>query len=273
MRFSFTKMHGAGNDFIFADDSARLWSTDAERIRKICDRHRGIGADGVILLRKEKDGDPIRMDYYNSDGSPASLCGNGLRCAASFAFRNGLSGGKKQMSFLSGGNLLQAEIMDESGETARVEILCTEPFRPYELSSDETVYKGGAGVPHAIKIVPELKLEHLDVDGEGRRLRFHEAFRPEGTNADFISLPADPGAPVVIRTYERGVEAETLACGTGCAATGMVLHLFFGFPEKVSLLCRGGDRIGIEILKEQGNLKGVFLTGPAKTVFTGEIQA
>ncbi len=273
MNFSFTKMHGAGNDFIFADDSARLWNTDAESIRKICDRHRGIGADGLILLRREKDGDPIRMNYYNRDGSPASLCGNGLRCAASFAFRNGLTGGKKQMSFLSGGNLLQAEIMDENGETARVEIVCTEPFRAYELSPGETVYKGGAGVPHAVKIVPEWKLEHLDVDGEGRRLRLHERFQPEGANVNFISLPVDQGMPVLIRTYERGVEAETLACGTGCASAGMVLHSFFGFPEKVSLLCRGGDRIGIEISKEQGNLKGVFLTGPAKTVFTGEIQS
>lgn len=273
MRFSFTKMHGAGNDFIFADDSARFWHTDAENIRKICDRHRGIGADGLILLRKEKGDGPIQMDYYNSDGSPASLCGNGLRCAASFAFRNGLSDGKKQMSFLSGGNLLHAEIVDDEGETARVEILCTEPFRPYELSEEETVYKGGAGVPHAVKVVPELKLEHLDVDAEGKRLRFHEKFGEAGANTDFISLPDEAGAPVLIRTYERGVEAETLACGTGCASAGMVLHQFFGFPEKVSLLCRGGDRIGIEILKEEGNLKGVFLTGPAKTVFTGEIQA
>ncbi|MBP3393995.1 MAG: diaminopimelate epimerase, partial [Lentisphaeria bacterium] len=110
----FTKMHGAGNDFILVDDSELKWSRSPEFIAGICDRHLGVGGDGIIYLRKNDGGDVIRMDYYNSDGSGA-VCGNGLRCSASFAYRKGLSGGKKRMVFLAGGNLLSAEVKDDAG--------------------------------------------------------------------------------------------------------------------------------------------------------------
>ena len=268
MKMVFTKMHGAGNDFILVDDSELKWSRSPEFIAGICDRHLGVGGDGIIYLRKNDGGDVIRMDYYNSDGSGA-VCGNGLRCSASFAYRNGLSGGKREMIFLAGGERLRAEIMDAEGFSVKIELCVTEPFRKYLLPDAGAVYKGDVGVPHLVKVVPDTAA--VDVGGEGRRLRFHERFLPDGVNVDFVSLPEKTDSPAAIRTYERGVEDETLACGTGCASAAAVLHQFFGFPEKLSILSRGGDILEIEIIKECNILKGVFLTGPAVTVFTGEL--
>ena len=269
MKMFFSKMHGAGNDFILVDDSSGEWKRSPQRIAEICNRHLGVGGDGMIFLRKTPEDDCIRMDYYNSDGSAAAVCGNGLRCSASFAYRNGLSGGKRKMIFLAGGERLRAEIMDEEGASVKIELCVTEPFRKYRLPDAGTVYKGDVGVPHLVKVVPDT--DAVDVGGEGRRLRFHERFLPDGVNVDFVSLPEKTDSPVVIRTYERGVEDETLACGTGCASAAAVLHRFFGFPEKLSILSRGGDILEIEIIKECNILKGVFLTGPAVTVFTGEL--
>ncbi len=268
MKRVFTKMHGAGNDFILVDDSEGTWSRSPDFIAGICDRHLGVGGDGVIYLCRAGDDDVIRMDYYNSDGSGA-VCGNGLRCAASFAYGKGLSGGKRKMTFLAGGNLLTAEVKDDKGTSIRTELLVTEPFRKYELENSEVVYKGGVGVPHLVKAVPDA--ERIDLCREGRRLRFHERFQPEGANVDFVFFEKKD-RPAVVRTYERGVEDETLACGTGCASTAVVLHQFFGFPEKLSILSRGGDILEIEIMKECNILKGVFLTGPAVTVFEGELS-
>lgn len=269
VKMLFSKMHGAGNDFILINDPAREWSRSPHFIAKLCDRHRGIGGDGVIFLREIPGENLIRMDYYNSDGSAAAVCGNGLRCSASFAYRNGLGGKKKNMTFLAGDNFLRTSIMDDSGDSVKIELLVTEPFRKYELSDFGSVYKGSVGVPHLIKVLSPG--ETVDVGNDGRRLRFHECFQPDGANVDFVSFP-DRKHPVTVRTYERGVEGETLACGTGCASTAVVLHQFFHFPEKVSILSRGGDVLEIEIIKECNILKGVFLTGPAVTVFDGELS-
>lgn len=267
MILSFTKMHGAGNDFIFALRSAFPEKISAELIRSLCDRHRGIGGDGLILLKRESDF--IRMEYFNSDGSPADLCGNGLRCSASYAFRHGMSDGNKTMKFRSGQNELTAEVLDDHGEKIRIELLQTEEFQRFELPGNEVIFKGGVGVPHAVKVVENP--EAVNVREEGHRLRFHEAFAPAGANVDFIAFDRTDSR-IVVRTYERGVEDETLACGTGCASVGIAAHQFLGFGEKISILCRGGDQIEIEIMKNGDILKGVFLTGPAVAVFDGTID-
>ena len=263
-------MHGAGNDFILVNDPGQEWSRSPRFIAKLCDRHRGIGGDGMIFLREVPEENLIRMDYYNSDGSAAAVCGNGLRCSASFAYRNGLSGGKKKMIFLAGGDRLRSEIMDTEGFSVKIELCVTEPFRKYQLQDAGTVYKGNVGVPHLVKVVPDTNA--VNVGGEGRSLRFHKCFLPDGVNVDFVSLPEKTDSPAAIRTYERGVEDETLACGTGCASAAVVLHQFFDFPEKLSILSRGDDVLEIEIIKECNILKGVFLTGPAVTVFDGELS-
>ena len=172
------------------------------------------------------------------------------------------------MTFLSGNNLLSAEICNDEASAVKIELLVTEPFVRYELETGESVFKGAVGVPHVIML--EKDLDALDVVQKGRWLRNHTLFRPAGANVDFVSWEGE-GHPVRIRTYERGVEDETLACGTGCASAAVAGHLFLGFPEKLSILSRGEDIIEVEIIKECNILKGVFLTGPAVAVFEGKL--
>ncbi|MBQ9336356.1 MAG: diaminopimelate epimerase [Lentisphaeria bacterium] len=270
MDLRFDKLHGAGNDFIIADDAEENWPQDPGFIRAICDRHKGIGGDGLILVRAKPGADP-RMVYFNSDGSRAEMCGNGLRCAASFVYRHGLAGGRRCVRLTADDGEHLTEILDEAGTRVKVSLLIAEEFRPVRLENGETVYKGILGVPHAIAVRPDL--EAMDVRKEGAHLRYHPAFQPAGVNVDFIGDPSpDRPGPVAIRTYERGVEDETLACGTGCASTAVVLNRFFGFGEKICLLCRGKDHIEVEIPKECSTLKGVFLSGPAEKAFDGKIS-
>lgn len=275
MHFLFTKMEGAGNDFILSTASPEEFSP--EKIALLCHRKFGIGADGMIFLSplslKEGEEAQLSMAYFNSDGSSAEMCGNGLRCSASFAYKNGLSNGKKKMLFYSGTLIAPAEILDEKGE--RVQILLEEGEKFREYSDGETLlYKGIAGVPHAIMRVPSELQDSFDVDAVGRKYRFSPLFAPEGANIDFLFFTEEERKKGLchIRTYERGVEGETLSCGTGCASSGIVLYDFFDFPEKIRMICRSGTEIGIDILKECNILKKVHLTGPARTVFEGSME-
>lgn len=264
----FVKMHGAGNDFIMADDSTGNWPTSPEFIQALCSRHKGIGGDGLILLKYVSAEKPVEMRYFNSDGSYAAACGNGLRCAASFIY-NFFPGHLKNPILLCGGNLMSGEICNDAGTIVRITMPVTEEFKPYTLESGETVYKGGVGVPHVICVRKDIR--NMDVQKEGSFFRYHPLFQPDGANVDFLELNGKTGT-VLIRTYERGVEGETLACGTGCSSAGVVLHQFFDFPEKVSLLCQGKDQITVEILKNGCNVSKLYLTGPAETVFSGEVD-
>lgn len=271
MKLRFDKMHGAGNDFIVADDSDGNWPVRPESIRELCDRHKGVGGDGLILIRKNSVSGLLQMDYFNSDGSSAAMCGNGLRCAASFVYRHRLADGARKVKLHCGDCVHDTEIINEDGTQVRITLDVSEEFHAVTLENGETVYKGTVGVPHVIAIRKDP--EKTDIRKEGAYLRFHPQFQPEGANADFLSFGSpDQTGPVLIRTYERGVEDETLACGTGCASAGVVLHRFFGFGPKVCFLCRGKDHIKVEILKNCSILKGVFLTGPAETAFAGEIS-
>ena len=271
MKLQFDKMHGAGNDFIVADNSGCSWPIQPEFIRSICDRHKGIGADGLILIGKNPADGLLQMNYFNADGSAAAMCGNGLRCAASFVYRHRLADGSRKVELQCGDCVHDTEIIDDAGRQVKIVLSVSEPFHPVALENGETVYKGTVGVPHVIAVRKEL--EKTDICEEGAFLRYHRLFQPEGVNADFLSFTApDQVGPVSIRTYERGVEDETLACGTGCASAGVVLHQFFGFGPKVCFLCRGKDRIEVEILKDCSILKSIFLTGPAETAFVGEIS-
>ena len=271
MKLHFDKMHGAGNDFILADNSSGNWPSTTDFIRSVCDRHKGIGADGLILISRDPDSDEPRMHYFNSDGSHAAMCGNGLRCAASFVYRHKLAGGRWKVRLIGDDGTHETEIINEAGTAVKISLDILEAFQAVELESGETVYKGTVGVPHAVAVRKDV--DQTDVCREGAFLRYHPKFQPAGVNADFVSFDSpEQKVPVQIRTYERGVEAETLACGTGCASAGVVLHQFFGFGEKVCFLCRGKDHIEVEILKKCSMLTGVYLTGPAEQAFSGEIE-
>jgi len=259
--FSFFKMHGAGNDFIMT--SGFPFHLTAAEIAALCDRRRGIGADGLIHLTKMEDG-RIRFSYYNADGSPAEMCGNGLRCAMEYSALNGLAG--KEADFVTDSGTLHAERL--APELIRIRMPDALPVREFVIGGRKCCFTA-VGVPHAVvPLASRKELEEIDVFGLGRSLRYAAEFAPAGANVDFI---AGEGKNLYIRTYERGVEDETLACGTGASASAVVHAFLTGITEKKHLICRSGDVLTLELTDSGSILSGIYLTGPAKTAFRGTV--
>lgn len=250
-------MHGAGNDFIVTHDPS--CPLDRDSVSWMCDRRFGIGSDGLIVLSKEPAG--IRFQFWNPDGRKAEMCGNGLRCAMEYACRHGLAE-DKFAEFLTDSGALSAERLSPG----TIRILMPEATPP-EMRSVKgyTCFFTKVGVPHAVVEVENL--ENLDVKRIGSLLRYAEEFSPEGTNVDFVEvLDSDH---LKIRTYERGVEDETLACGTGVTASALFLAKNMDGSKKKYIFCMSGDEITVEFPKNGNILKEIFLTGPAVTVFSG----
>jgi len=263
----FVKMNGAGNDFVMLDNrTGQLSLTDAQ-IAKICDRHRGVGADGLLMVESSNDESDYRMRYYNADGAEAEMCGNGARCFARFADRLSPAADGK-VSFTTPAGVISAQLNGD-----RVSLAMSEPG-PFadgvELDAagqNLTVYSINTGVPHAIVLVDDL--DGTDVHMLGKALRHHHHFQPRGTNANFVNQIGP--ANLVIRTYERGVEAETLACGTGVVASALTLAALTDAPSPISVTVRGGDTLTVAFEKNGTGFSRVILTGPADFVFAGEI--
>lgn len=269
--FSFAKMHGAGNDFVLVDDPTSAFPTDAAAIASLCDRRTGIGADGFILLRPPTDARQadIRMTFFNSDGSAAAMCGNGGRCLAAFAFAQGRAPKKMRMETPLG--ILAGEILDAgnvrlqlpSPTARRLRESIDFEGRPYEMHHLDS------GVPHAVHFLPvgstEADLEAFPVVRFGLFARHHSLYDPAGANVD-VALVVSP-EKVFLRTYERGVEDETGACGTGAVATvclGIALgRLSPTRPVEVVPTLR--MPLAVELPADGRPL----LTGPATVAFTG----
>ncbi len=269
MTLSFTKMNGAGNDFVMLDNRDAALSLTSTQISRLCDRHRGVGADGLLLLETSRNGADFRMRYYNADGGEAEMCGNGARCFARYARRvSGFVEGA--MSFET-----QAGVIAASGQGADVRIVMSTPhsFAPAALlglaGTPAEVHFIDTGVPHAVVFVGDLAA--TDVAGLGAAARHHPHFAPRGTNANFVEVIAS--GEIAIRTYERGVEGETLACGTGVVACALIHHLTNGAPSPVAVRVRGGDilQVGFAPGPEAGDFSEVTLTGPADFVFDGTV--
>ncbi|SRR5579862_547735 len=256
---SFTKMNGAGNDFVLLDNRDGAIRLTPPVIERLCDRHRGIGADGVLLLEK---GAPFRMRYYNRDGGEAEMCGNGARCFARFA--NRLAGPLEEVQFETMAGVVRARLVGDSVRlvmSAPKDLLLNRKLR---VEGEEfTVHSVNTGVPHAVVFVDDL--ERVDVARLGAAIRLHELFAPQGTNVNFVS-------PEGVRTFERGVEAETLACGTGVVAVALVSHLLTGAASPVGVRVRGGDLLHVGFEEHNGVFENVTLTGPADFVFDGRIE-
>jgi len=266
MTLEFTKMNGAGNDFVMVDNRDGSRSLSCEQIERLCDRHRGIGADGLIAL----EGSPElpRMRYYNADGGEAEMCGNGARCFSRFTARLlALTAGS--LSFQTEVGILAAELLPDD----HVRLRMSEPHSLQlahslrVLDQDLEVHSLNTGVPHAVTFVQ--KLEETPVIELGRALRQHQRFAPAGTNANFVQILA-PGY-LSIRTYERGVEDETLACGTGVVASALIHHHLSKTPSPITVQVRGGETLEVGLLEESGQLVAVTLSGPADFVFTGNV--
>jgi diaminopimelate epimerase len=263
----FTKMNGAGNDFILIDNRAGDIDLNRSQIARLCDRHRGIGADGILLLEHPSDHADFRMRYFNADGGEAEMCGNGARCFARFA--TAVAGGEGKISFETPAGVISAEL---AGDLVTLQM--TEPTDlrlnvPLRIGGKKTiVHFINSGVPHVVVAVAQV--DDVDVPREGKIIRYHEAFSPKGTNVNFIEKRG--AGKISVRTYERGVEDETLACGTGVVASALVFAATEATKGPISVIARGGDelRVGFEKIDEQ--FRNVSLTGPAEFVFEGTIE-
>jgi diaminopimelate epimerase len=262
----FWKMNGAGNDFVMLDNRTLKHQLSTAQIATLCDRHRGVGADGLLAVEPAENGSDFRMRYYNADGGEAEMCGNGARCFARFA--NMLNGWNlEQVSFETPAGVIGATFHGD-----HVRILMSDPHsqRP-GLKLDvagrpQTVHFVNTGVPHAVVVVDDL--EAVPVVEWGAALRYHPEFQPKGTNANFMKVTPEG---ISIRTYERGVEDETLACGTGMVACALVHHELTGAPSPVKVKVKGGDTLEIGFEKTADGYKNVTLTGPADLVFEGQV--
>ena len=255
MRIPFVKMHGAGNDFVLIDDRDASFPADGRVVAAIAPRGVGIGCEGVILVQASRSAD-FRMRFFNPDGSEADMCGNGARCVAAFAREIGAASADK-MRFETRAGDVEAEIL--APELVRISLPA-----PRDLADDFV----NSGVPHAI--VPVEDLSAADVAGEGRRIRFSAEYAPEGTNVDFVAY--DPPGRLAIRTYERGVEAETGACGTGSVAAALVGVAQHGMAFPVHVETALGYELVVDGRWDGRAFSCVTLTGPVKRVFEGLIE-
>ncbi len=263
----FQKMNGAGNDFVMFDNRDGSLHLAAKQIEQICDRHRGVGADGVLLVEPAQAGADFRMRYYNSDGGEAEMCGNGARCFARFAHR--VTQSAAHLKFETAAGVIEAKITEN-----QVQLKMSAPH-DLRLNLDlrvgaemSQIHFLNTGVPHAVEFVDHL--ERISVRERGSKLRWHEAFQPRGTNANFVKRLSDH--VIAIRTFERGVEDETLACGTGVVASALLHALVHGISSPISVEVRGGDTLEVGYRREGEYFHDVTLTGPADFVFEGEIE-
>lgn len=268
MLLQFTKMNGAGNDFICLDNRRKTIRLNRGQIARLCDRHFGIGADGLLILEAGGAGYDYRMRYHNADGGEAEMCGNGARCFARFA--QAVTGtDKPKIAFKTGAGVVTAEFL---GEEVRVGLT---PPGPMELSrsvetsvGEREVHSINTGVPHAVVMVKDV--DEVDVAKEGAELRWHRAFQPRGTNVNFVQRLS--GRKLRVRTFERGVEGETLACGTGVTASALVAAEVYSIRSPLQVQVRGGDQLEVHFEGKPSQARNVRLQGPASFVFDGEIH-
>lgn len=265
MTLNFTKMNGAGNDFVVIDNRDLENNLTKEQIALLCDRHRGIGADGLLAVEPAESGADVRFRYYNADGGEAEMCGNGARCFGRYTARL-LGGSATEITFETIAGTLRAELIGDEVRINMSDPVGLEMNAPVESAGP--VHNLNTGVPHAVVFVDNL--EACDIVKHGAAIRYHEHFQPSGTNANFVGIRTPDH--LAVRTYERGVEGETLACGTGITACALIHNLLTGAPSPIKIDVQGGETlsIGFEPGPDQTFTK-VTLTGPADFVFDGQI--
>jgi diaminopimelate epimerase len=275
---SFAKMSGTGNDFIIIDHRQPFISEAdlAEFVRLVCRRRFSVGADGLILIEDSETAD-FRWQFYNGDGSRAEMCGNGARCAARFAYEKNIA--PAAMRFETDAGEIEAFILDVSGESVKIRLTAPEDLRlniPLSIGRvEQTLHFINTGVPHTVVLVNDAGM--IPVADWGREIRFHETFQPAGTNANFTQVL--PGDTLMVRTYERGVEGETMACGTGAVASALVAVLLEQANPPVTVITSGGERLTIHFsVTGEGSERqldpaaGIFLEGPVHRIYEGEMS-
>ena len=268
MVVNFTKMSGAGNHFVLIDNRTQSLQLNAAQAARLCDRHWGVGADGVIVLKPSASGNADwAWDFYNSDGSLAEMCGNGARCFGRFVRR--LTGAKAGFNFETSAGIVTARF---KGDTVIVTLTPPKDLRLNQMISlsigPTTVHSVDTGVPHAVLFVPNA--DRAMVQNLGQEIRFHAHFAPRGTNVNFVQLLG--GNAIRVRTYERGVEGETLACGTGVTASALIASELHQLQPPVMVQVLGGQKLEVSFEKSGGNFANVALGGPADFIFEGRIE-
>jgi diaminopimelate epimerase len=263
MKITFSKLSGAGNDFIIIDNRDLSHRLTPVQIRELCTRKTGIGADGLILLEPSTLYD-FSMNFHNADGFQGSMCGNGGRCAAWFAFVIGIpAGAANSYRFEANGNHYDAWIIN--AETVRLRMLAPEEFRN-DLNIEGIVcHSLNTGSPHALIYVSDLA--NVKVNETGRTIRHRTDIFSEGTNVNFIGITSQDS--LSIRTFERGVEDETLACGTGAVAAALMSHRLGKIRgTTVQVKVKSGDILQVQFSE---TMDEIFLTGPAKIIYEGSV--
>ena len=266
-KIEFFKMSGSGNDFIIIDNRLNIVDEKdlSNFIAKICRRKLAVGADGFILVEDSGKAD-FRWRFFNSDGSIAEMCGNGARCVARFAYLNDIAG--PNMSFETLAGIVEAQVI---GDRAKVKMT-----DPAAFKTDDTIHlKNGplsifsinTGVPHVV--IVKQQIDDVNVVEMGREIRFHEQFSPAGTNVNFASHITDN--TIAIRTYERGVEDETLACGTGAAACAIVMAHKMKIGSPINVLTQSGGYLKIFFKEKEGKYYDVYLEGDARIIYKAQL--
>jgi diaminopimelate epimerase len=267
MKIPFWKMHGAGNDFILVDDRAQIFpAQDRDWLAALGQRRTGVGCEGIILIQPSAKAD-FRMRFFNPDGSEVEMCGNGARCVARLAHEIGAAPGRMTIDTVAG--LLGADV-----NGGRVRLGMTKPTGwrlDGALTADGVPLRYGfvnSGVPHAV--VETTDLAKMEVVRLGRAIRHHADFAPAGTNANFIQVTGP--RELRVRTYERGVEDETLACGTGIVASALVAARRGLVQAPVAVQAASGDWLEVGFTLSADGAENVTLEGPAAHVFRGELD-
>lgn len=261
----FYKMSGSGNDFIIIDnlDLSLDVGDLAEFARKVCRRKISVGADGLVVIEPSKIAD-FKWRFFNSDGSLAEMCGNAARCVARFAHMKGIAGANVFWETIAG--MIEAEV---NGDTVKAKLTDPSPIETeIEIEADGQKFildSINTGVPHAVLFTDNI--EHYDVFNNGRKIRYHEYFAPRGTNADFVCVTNRQ--KIRVRTYERGVEDETLACGTGIVAATLAAAQRNLVESPVEVLVQSGEMLRIYFENQNGLWREVYLEGKVKIVYQG----
>lgn len=266
-KVKFVKAVATGNDFVIVDNRRKILPVGLSAFaRKACDSKQGVGADGLLVIETSKKAD-FKMRIFNSDGSEAEMCGNGSRCIALYAARNRIARSRMSIETLAG--LLDATV---KGDTVKVKLTDPKDIKwNFCLMIDKCPYMVNfinTGVPHTIHFVKDL--DAVDVKNLGSHIRYHGEFAPSGTNADFVRISGKKN--IMVRTYERGVEDETLACGTGAVASAVISAETEKMTSPITVETRSGEKLRVYFDIIDGQFRNVYLEGAARIVFEGEVE-
>lgn len=261
MKTEFFKYHGTGNDFIIIDNRRLQWKPDRQQVAFLCNRHMGIGSDGLMLLTNA-DGYDFGMIYFNSDGNESTMCGNGGRCLTAFARLLGMTETKARFYAIDGEH--EAFILNEAGTLTHVKLKMKDVIVEEPVGGNFFI---DTGSPHYV--IFGTNVNRMDVVKKARKIRYDTCFAEEGTNVDFAEIKNDH---LFVRSYERGVEDETLSCGTGITASALAAAVKTpGNPGFYAIKTRGGD-LKVSFNQEGNAFSDIWLEGPAELVFRGTVE-